>query len=133
MRVGSAGVLVVLLLLAGCGGGGEGFTEDYNEAVTPLAELGGDPGAQPRDYDRLARRAQATRRNLARLEAPRDARAELRALIRGLDDVTRGLLGVARAARSEDPVLERRAAKRLARTTEEFRQAEDALHRAVEG
>jgi hypothetical protein len=133
MRVGSAGVLVVLLLLAGCGGGGASFTEDYNEAVMPLAELGGDPGAQPRNYDRLARRTRTTRRNLARLEAPPEARDELRALMRGLDDVTRSLLGVAKAARSEDPVLERRAAQRLARTTEEFRRAENALHRAVEG
>ena len=133
MRLGSSAGLVVLLVMLGCGGDDASFAEDYNEAVTPIAELRGRLGAQPENYDRLADRTRETRRNLARLNAPEGATEELDALVAGLDDVTSSLLAVSRAARSEDPVLERRAARRLERSNDEFRRAEDALHRAVEG
>jgi hypothetical protein len=133
MRLSSSAGLLVLLLAVGCGGAEASFTQDYNEAVTPISELGEDLGTRPENYDRLAERTRRTRRNLARLEAPDGAGDELEALEAGLDDVTSGLLGVARAARSEDPVRERRAARRLERANDEFRRAENALHRAVEG
>ena len=133
MRVSSSAGWLVLLLAVGCGGAGPSFTEDYNDAVTPIAELGDGLGTRPENYDRLADRTRQTRRNLARLEAPEGAGDELEALLAGLDDVTSSLLGVARAARSEDPVRERRAARRLERSNDEFRRAENALHRAVEG
>ena len=133
MRLGSSAGLVVLLLAVGCGGAEPSFTEDYNEAVTPIAELGDDVGTRPENYDHLADRTRQTRRNLARLEAPEGARDELDALLAGLDDVTSSLVGVARAARREDPVRERRAARRLERSNDEFRRAENALQRAVEG
>jgi hypothetical protein len=133
MRLSSPAGWLVLLLAVGCGGAGPSFTEDYNEAVTPIAELGDGLGTRPENYDRLADRTRQTRRNLARLEAPEGAGDELDALLAGLDDVTSSLLGVARAARSEDPVRERRAARRLERSNDEFRRAENALRRAVEG
>jgi hypothetical protein len=133
MRLGSSAGLLVLLVVVGCGGEDPSFTEDYNQAVTPISELRGDLGTRPEDYDRLADRTRETRRNLARLEAPDGAADELDALVAGLDRVTSSLVGVARAARSDDPVRERRAARRLERSNDEFRRAENALHRAVEG
>jgi hypothetical protein len=131
MRRTSSGLVFVLLALVGCGGANASFTEDYNEAVTPISELGGTPGARPANYDRLAERTRRTRQNLARLDAPDGARDELDALMDGLDDVTRNLVAVARATRSRDPVRQRRAAQRLERSTDEFRRAENALHRAI--
>jgi hypothetical protein len=133
MRLTSAAALLVLLLATGCGGEDASFTEEYNQAVTPISELRGNLGAGPENYDRLAKRTRQTRRNLARLEAPEGAAAELDALVAGLGDVTSSLVAVARAARKEDPVLERRAARRLERSNDEFRRAENALRRAVEG
>jgi hypothetical protein len=133
MRLSSSAGVFVLLLAMGCGGAETSFTEDYNQAVTPISELGKDLGTRPENYDHLAERTRRTRRNLARLDAPEGAGDELEALVAGLDDVTSGLLGVARAARSNDPVRERRAARRLERSNDEFRRAEKALHRAVEG
>src|SRR5829696_3897907 len=133
MRMSSSAGVLVLLLAVGCGSAEATFTQDYNEAVTPIAELGEDLGTRPENYDRLANRTRQTRRNVARLEAPEGAGDELDALVAGLDDVTSGLVGVARAARSNDPVRERRAARRLERSNAEFRRAEKALHQAVEG
>ena len=133
MRLSSSAGLLVLLLAVGCGGSDASFTENYNEAVTPISELRGKLGTQPENYDRLAERTRRTRRNLARLEAPEGAGDELDALVAGLGDVSDSLQGVARAARSEDPVRERRAARRLERSNDEFRRAENALRRAVEG
>ncbi len=133
MRLTSSAVLLVLLWAPACGGDDSSFADDYNRAVTPIAELGGAPGAQPENYDMLARRTRRTRENLARLDPPEQARDELRALVRVLDDVTRDLETVARTTRARDPVLQRRAARRLERSNDEFRRAESALHRAVEG
>ncbi len=133
MRLGSSAGLLVMLVLVGCGGDDPSFIEDYNQAVTPISELRGKLGTRPENYDRLADRTRETRRNLARLEAPDGAADELDALVAGLDDVTTSLLAVARAARGEDPVRERRAARRLERSNDDFRRAESALHRAIEG
>src|SRR5918994_6661411 len=116
MRVSSSAGWLVLLLAVGCGGAGPWFAEDYNEAVTPIAELGDGLGTRPEKYDRLADRTRQTRRNLARLEAPKGARDELDALLAGLDHVTSSLVGVARGARSGDPGRERRRARRLERS-----------------
>jgi hypothetical protein len=133
MRLTSSAVLVVLLVLAGCGGADSSFTDDYNRAVKPLSELGQGMGSQPREFDRLARRTQQTRDNLAKLEAPDDAQDEFDTLLGRLDEVTADLSAVASAARSEDVVKQRRAAKRLVKSSAEVQRAEAALKEAVEG
>jgi hypothetical protein len=133
MRVTSSAVLVVLLVLAGCGGADSSFTDDYNRAVKPLSELGQGMGSQPREFDRLARRTQQTRDNLAKLEAPDDAQDEFDTLLGRLDEVTADLSAVASAARSEDVVKQRRAAKRLVKSSARVQRAEAALKEAVEG
>jgi hypothetical protein len=133
MRLRSSAALLVLLWAAGCGGEDSSFTEDYNRAVAPIAQLGDDLGARAADYDDLARRTMRTGRNLARLDPPDGASDELRRLRAGLARVTRSLEAFASATRAKDPVLQRRAATELTRSNEEFGRAETALHRAVEG
>jgi transcriptional regulator with GAF, ATPase, and Fis domain len=133
MKLTSPGALVVLLWLAACGGGTGSFTDDYNEAVRPLAELGAKVGTEAREFDRLARRTRLTRENLATLEPPEEARDELDALLGELQAVSRDLASVADATRSDDPVRQRRAAQRLVRSSERVERAEIALKRAIEG
>jgi hypothetical protein len=133
MKLTSAGALLVLLLLAGCGGSDDSFTEGYNKAVEPLSQLGQGMGDQPREFDVLARRTGQTRRKLARLDPPEDAQDEFDALLGHLDDVTADLRAVAAAARGNDVVKQRQAATRLVRSTGEVQQAETALKTAVEG
>ena len=133
MRLRSSAALLVLLWAAGCGGEASSFTEDYHQAVTPIARLGGDLGARAADYEDLAERARRTGRNLARLDPPDGASDELRRLRAGLARVTRSLEDFASATREKDPVLQRRAARRLVWSNEEFGRAETALHRAVGG
>ena len=133
MRLTSPALVVVLLVAGGCGGGNDSFTEDYNRAVRPLSELRGDLGTAPKEFDRLASRTAQTRRNLAALDPPEDARDELAELLAGLDEVTDDLDGVARAARGGDPVKQRRSAKRLVESSGEVQRAERALQQAVAG
>ena len=131
MRVTSAAVGLVLLWAAGCGGSEDTFPRDYNRAVRPISELGRHPGAQPKDYEALARRTERTRENLARLEAPDDLRDELAGMRGVLGRVTGDLESVARTIRAKDPVPQRRAARRLEDSIDAFRRAENALHRAI--
>jgi hypothetical protein len=134
MRLTSAGVLVVLLAMAGCGGGsGDSFAEDYNKAVRPLSQLRTDLGTSAAEFDRLADRTRQTRGNLAGLDPPDDAQNEMDTLLDGLSGVTRDLTGVARAIRSKDPVKQQRAAKRLVKSSEQVQRAEAALQLAVGG
>ena len=133
MKLTSAGALLVLLLLAGCGGSDNSFTEGYNKAVEPLSQLGQGMGERPREFDVLARRTGQTRRKLAKLDPPEDAQDEFDALLGHLDDVTADLRAVATAARGNDVVKQRQAATRLVRSTGEVQQAETALKAAVEG
>jgi hypothetical protein len=132
MKLTSSAVLLVLLVLAGCGGSDSSFAQDYNRAVRPLSELGEGMGDQPQAFERLARRTKQTRDNLAKLEAPDDAQDELDALLERLDAVTADLSAVAAAARSKDVVRQRRAAKRLVRSSEAVQRSEAALKQAVE-
>ena len=133
MKLTSAAVLLVLLALAGCGGSDSSFAEGYNKAVEPLSQLGKGMGTEAAEFDRLARRTEETRTNLAKLEAPDDARDEFDRLLAGLERVTADLKAVARATRSKDVVRQRRAAKRLVRSSTQVQRAETALRAAVAG
>jgi hypothetical protein len=133
MQLRSAAALLVLLAAAGCGGDESTFTQDYNRAVRPLSSLGQHIGTKPSSFDALARRTHATRANLAKLDAPNGAQDELKVLLVRLDEVTADLRDVAKATRGHDPVVQRRAAKALVRSSNEVERAETRLKRAVNG
>src|SRR3954447_7961066 len=129
----SAAALLVLLAVAGCGGDDSTFSQDYNRAVRPLSRLGNHIGTKPSSFDALARRTHETRDNLSKLDPPDGAQDEMRALLRRLDEVTGDLRGVARAARGNDVVRQRRAAKARVRSSNAVEGAETRLKRAVNG
>src|SRR4051794_11838504 len=133
MRLRSAAALLVLLALAGCGADESSFSQDYNRAVRPLSRLGEHVGTKPSSFDALARRTHETRQNLGKLDPPDDAQNEMEALLARLDAVTADLRGVAKAARGQDVVKQRQAAKALVRSSNAVEQAETRLKRAVEG
>jgi uncharacterized phage infection (PIP) family protein YhgE len=133
MKLTSPVALVVLLVVAGCGGSDDSFTEDYNEAVKPLAELQTNVGSSAAEFDRLADKTRQTRENLADLDPPDDAQDEMDKLLEGLDGVTSDLNAVADAVRSKDPTQQANAAKELVESSGEIQQAETALQQAVEG
>ena len=133
MKLTSPVVLLVLLAVAGCGGGSEdSFTEDYNKAVKPLSELNTNMGTNAAQFDKLAERTGETRDNLADLDPPDDAQDEMDKLLAGLDRVTDDLSEVADAVRSKDPEKQQAAAKQLVKSSAEIQQAETALQQAVE-
>jgi hypothetical protein len=132
MKLTSSAVVLVLLALAGCGGSDSSFAADYNTAVRPLSSLGQEMGTKPAAFERLARGTARTRRNLAKLDPPANARDEFEALLVRLEDVTRDLEAVAGAERSKNVPRQRRAAKRLVRSSAAVQKAETALKQAVE-
>jgi hypothetical protein len=133
MKLTSPVALVVLLVVAGCGGSDDSFTEDYNKAVEPLSELKTNLGTSAAEFDRLANRTGQTRENLADLDPPDGAEEEMDRLLAGLDGVTRDLSAVADAVRSKDPAEQAEAAKQLVKSSERVQKAENALQQAVEG
>jgi hypothetical protein len=133
MRLTSPVALLVLLVLAGCGGGNESFTEDYNDAVKPLSELGANVGSSAGEFDRLAAKTKKTHDNLADLDPPDDAQDEMDKLLSGLEGVTRDLSAVADAVRAKDPSEQADAARQLVMSSAEVQQAEAALQQAVDG
>ena len=85
MKLTSPVVLLVLLAVAGCGGGSDGsFTEDYNTAVKPLSEPEHQHGDQ-RGAVRQARRANGRRRATTWPTSirPSDAKDEMDKLLSG--------------------------------------------------
>jgi hypothetical protein len=133
MRLTSPVALLVLLGLAGCGGGNDSFTEEYNQAVKPLAELQTGLGSSAAAFDRLATRTKRTRENLADLDPPDEARDEMDKLLSGLDGVTRDLNAVAEAVRAKDFAEQADAAEQLVKSSSEVQRAESRLQQAVEG
>ena len=116
-----------------CGGDESTFSQDYNRAVRPLSRLGDHVGTKPSSFDALARRTHETRNNIAKLDPPDGAQDEMKALLARLDEVTGDLRGVAKAARGNDVVVQRKAARALVRSSNEVERAETRLKRAVNG
>ena len=133
MRLRAFALLFASAVLAGCGGSDSGFTDDYNQAVKPLSELEQGMGTKPREFDRLAERTEETRRNLAKLDPPDDAKDEFKALLTELGKVTKDLTAVASAERSNDVAAQRQAAEDLVKSSTDVQQAETALKQAVQG
>lgn len=133
MKLTSSAVVLVLLVLAGCGGSDNSFTEDYNQAVKPLSTLEQGMGTKPREFDKLAERTRETRANLSRLSPPDGAGDEFQALLTELDRVTKDLNAVAKAARGDDVAAQRQAAEDLVKSSTEVQQAEAKLKHAVDG
>jgi hypothetical protein len=133
MRLRSAAALLVLLAVTGCGADDSSFTQDYNRAVRPLSRLGEHIGTKPSSFDALARRTHETRTNLSKLDPPNGAQDEMKVLLRRLDDVTGDLRAVAKSARRNDVVDQRKAARALVRSSTAVEQAETRLKRAVNG
>jgi uncharacterized lipoprotein YehR (DUF1307 family) len=134
MKLTSPVLVLVLLAVAGCGGGSDdSFTKDYNKAVQPLSDLQTNMGTNAAQFDKLADRTGETRDNLADLDPPSDAQDEMDKLLASMDGVTQDLSGVADAIRSKDPVKQQNAAKQLVKSSAEVEQAETALKQAVEG
>jgi hypothetical protein len=131
MKLTSSAVVLVLLAVAGCGGGDGSFSHDYNQAVRPLRDLGAGMGNQPRAFSRLAERTEQTRANLAKLDAPDGAQDEFDTLLGRLDKVTQDLRDVASAERSRDVLKQRRAASALVRSSTAVQRAETALGDAL--
>jgi hypothetical protein len=138
--------LAVAVAFGGCGGDDSTqFRDDYNAAVARLAAVNTEiaqatAGAAPqsnrriaREFNRIARSADRTRRRLARLDPPKDAKAEYDRLLSALGAGVRDLRAVATAARHDDPRAARRAVRSLGRSGEEITAAENALRRAVDG
>lgn len=133
MKLTSSAVVLVLLVLAGCGGSDNSFTEDYNQAVKPLSTLEQGMGTKPREFDKLAERTRETRANLSKLNPPDGAGDEFQALLTELDRVTKDLNAVAKAARGDDVAAQRQAAEDLVKSSTEVQQAEAKLKQAVAG
>jgi hypothetical protein len=133
MKLTSPVALLVLLVVAGCGGGNDSFTEDYNKAVEPLNKLQGGAGSSAGEFDRLADRTSQTRENLAELDPPDEAQDEMDKLLAELEAVTRDLSAVADAIRSKDVAEQTDAATQLVKSSAQIQRTEAALQRAVEG
>jgi hypothetical protein len=138
--------LAVAVAFGGCGGDDSTqFRDEYNAAVARLAAVNtqiqkATEGAVPqsnrriaRGFSRIARSADRTRRRLARLDPPKDARDEYDRLLAAIEDGVRDLRAVASAARHDDASAARHAVRSLGRSGEEITAAEDALRRAVDG
>jgi hypothetical protein len=121
------------------------FTEQYNQAVQPLSALGDDvaaslsgAGGQPdrelaAQFEKLADRADQTRKNLSELEPPEDASDEFDELLAALKQSVADLRAVAAAAKEGDPAAGQEAGQAIAESGLRLREAERDFQNAVDG
>ena len=134
MKLTSPVALLVLLVLAGCGGGNDSFTEDYNEAVEAAGRAQDRRGVEPAGIRPPRGADRQTRQNLADLDPPDDAQDEMDKLLAGLDRVTQRPDARSRTRCGRRiPTQQANAAKQLVESSAEVQQAETALQQAVEG
>jgi hypothetical protein len=145
-RAAFLGLLAVSLTVSVHGCGDEGtsdFQADYNQAIRPLTEVTREIGQLAgqkvsnrevaREFGRIADTAEQAHLSLSKLEPPDEARSEFQALVSGIQTYTRNLRAVARSARESKPLANRRAVRKLSRTTDEVARAETAFKNAVQG
>jgi hypothetical protein len=121
------------------------FKDQYNQAVRPLSTLGDDIGeslsgaegqsnqALATQFDKLADRADQTRRNLSELEPPEDATDQFDELLASLKGATADLRAVGESAREGDPAEAAEATQDLVQSGQRVQRAEAAFKNAVGG
>jgi hypothetical protein len=140
-----AAALALLFGVVGCGeDSNDEFKDQYNEALRPLSSLGDEvvstltEGGQSdqalgRQLEKLAGRAEETRKNLSELEPPEDAADRYDELLGALKQSVADLRAVGESAREGDPVEAQEATQALVESGQELQQAETAFRNAVEG
>ena len=143
-----ASIATALALLFGAVGCGEDsndeFKDQYNEALRPLSSLGDEvvstlteggrsDQALGRQLEKLAGRAEETRKNLSELEPPEEAADQYDELLGALKQSVADLRAVGESAREGDPVEAQEATQALVESGQELQQAETAFRNAVEG
>jgi hypothetical protein len=140
-----AAALALLFGVVGCGeDSNDEFKDQYNEALRPLSSLGDEvvstltEGGQSdqalgRQLEKLAGRAEETRKNLSELEPPEDAADQYDELLGALKQSVADLRAVGESAREGDPVEAQEATQALVESGQELQQAETAFRNAVEG
>jgi hypothetical protein len=121
------------------------FKDQYNQAVRPLSTLGDDIGeslsgaegqsnqALATQFDKLADRADQTRKNLSELEPPEDATDQFDELLASLEGATADLRAVGESAREGDPAEAAEATQDLVESGQRVQKAEAAFKDAVGG
>jgi hypothetical protein len=144
-----ASILAAMALVFGavaCGDDpNDEFKDRYNAAVQPLSTLGDDIGeslsgaegqsnsALATQFEKLADRAEQTRRNLAGLDPPEDASDQFDELLASLKRAAGDLRAVGESAKEGDPTEAAEATRDLVESGQRVQQAEAALKDAVEG
>jgi hypothetical protein len=144
-----APILLALALIFGaaaCGDdSGDEFKDQYNQAVRPLSTLGDDigdslsgAGGQSNQelgaqFEKLADRANQTRKNLAELDPPEDATDQFGELLASLKQAVGDLRAVGASAREGDPAEAEQATQELVESGQRVQEAEADFKDAVEG
>jgi hypothetical protein len=142
-------ILLALALVFGASACGDDssdeFKDQYNQAVRPLSSLGEDIGdslsgaegqsnqALGAQFEKLAERAEQTRRNLAELEPPEDASDQFDELLASLKTAVADLRAVGESAREGDPAEAAEATQSLVESGQRVQEAEADFKDAVEG
>jgi predicted nucleic acid-binding Zn-ribbon protein len=134
---------LAIAAVAGCGGDGEAFEDDFpplNQRILSLGEQVGNAietaeGSTDREltdeFNEFARRLGDLRQELEDLEPPEDLADERDDLVSAMGAVRSSLEDIARAAEDADPEAAREATLELLERSSDLRDAREALARAV--
>jgi hypothetical protein len=138
-------VLLALVALAGCGGGGSDKSAEFKKGYAPLNDqvlaIGNDLGnalssakgetdiALARQFASLTARARRVKTKLEALDAPGKYQAHVAALARALDRAASDLERIAGAARAHDATGARTATEALVRDSPAVRNTRRAVAR----
>jgi hypothetical protein len=137
------GALLLVLVLAGCGGGDDDYRDELPPIDRQLVRLGEDVETALREagesgdaaiaarFAGFARRLARLRERLGDLDPPSDLQGEHDRLVGAIEPVHGALARIADAARGGDAVAARDAATELVAQGAELEQARAALARAA--